>query len=155
MFPVANSALPYNGVGVRLEFRYSLVASCGVAGLFSARPRVCVEWAGDSLVPRCPVGLAGFVGPRTLRRRVVALGRGVAREHDGYMAGAFARVVELGRHTTLKMWRSGGRAGSSPATPKGPPVLGGGTSKERSSIRWSINKTAGGGFDSRTPHLGF
>ena len=45
-------------------------------------------------------------------------------------------------------------AGSSPATPKGPPVLGGGASKECSSIWWSINKTAGGGFDSRTPHLG-
>ena len=79
-------------------------------------------------------------GPRTLKRRVVALGRGVAREHDGYRAGAFclccgsgvrlaaaplavslggsslARVVESGRHTTLKMWRSSGRAGSSPAT---------------------------------------
>lgn len=30
-----------------------------------------------------------FGGPRTLKRRVVALGRGVAREHDGYRAGAF------------------------------------------------------------------
>lgn len=116
MFPVADSALPYNGVGVGLEFCYSLVASCGVAGLFSARPRVCVEWAGYYLVPRRPLGLAGFVGPCTLKRRVVALGRGVAREHDGYVAGAFARVVEFGRHTTLKMWRPGGRAGSSPAT---------------------------------------
>lgn len=29
---------------------------------------------------------------------------------------SLARVVESGRHTTLKMWRSSGRAGSSPAT---------------------------------------
>lgn len=29
---------------------------------------------------------------------------------------SLARVVESGRHTTLKMWRSLGRAGSSPAT---------------------------------------
>ena len=29
---------------------------------------------------------------------------------------SLARVVEFGRHTTLKMWRSLGRAGSSPAT---------------------------------------
>ena len=48
-----------------------------------------MEWAGDYLVPRRPLGLAGFVGPRTLKRRVAALGRGVAREHDGYSAGAF------------------------------------------------------------------
>lgn len=48
-----------------------------------------MEWVGDSLVPRRPPGLAGFGGPRTLKRRVVALGRGVAREHDGYKAGAF------------------------------------------------------------------
>lgn len=48
-----------------------------------------MEWAGYSLVPRRPPGLAGFVGPRTLKRRVAALGRGVAREHDGYSAGAF------------------------------------------------------------------
>lgn len=75
------------GCGFGSEFCYSLVASCGVAGLFSARPRVCVEWAGYYLVPRRPAGLAGF-GP----------------------------CGGMGRHTTLKMWRPGGRAGSSPAT---------------------------------------
>lgn len=99
-----------------------------------------MEWAGYYLVPRRPLGLAGFVGPRTLKRRVAALGRGVAREHDGYSAGAFflcsgsgVRLAAaplavfvggfifgpcggMGRHTTLKMWRPLGRAGSSPAT---------------------------------------
>lgn len=75
------------GCGFGPEFCYSLVASCGVAGLFSARPRDCVEWAGYYLVPRRPAGLAGF-GP----------------------------CGGMGRHTTLKMWRPGGRAGSSPAT---------------------------------------
>lgn len=114
------------GCGFGPEFLLLPFALCGV---------------GWDFVPRRPVGLAGFVGPRTLKRRVVALGRGVAREHDGYRAGAFflvvvagfalrppplavcvgggfifARVVESGRHTTLKMWRSCGRAGSSPAT---------------------------------------
>lgn len=57
-----------------LEILLFLSALCGV---------------GWDFVPRRPPGLAGFVGPRTLKRRVVALGRGVAREHDGYMAGAF------------------------------------------------------------------
>lgn len=74
------------GCGFGPEFWYSLTASCGVVRLFSTRPRVCVEWVGDSfvpfrpvglvgiLVPRRPPGLAGFVGPRTLKRRVAALG---------------------------------------------------------------------------------
>lgn len=82
-----------------------------------------------------------FGGPRTLKRRVAALGsRRGARARRLYGGGVFlvvvagfasrppppdgfrwggsslARVVESGRHTTLKMWRSCGRAGSSPAT---------------------------------------
>lgn len=51
---------------------------------------------GWGFVPRRPAGLAGFVGPRTLKRRVAALGRGVAREHDGYMAGAFCPCGGIG-----------------------------------------------------------
>lgn len=49
------------GCGFGPEFWYSLVASCGVAGLFSTRLRVCVEWVGDSLVPRRPQGQAGIL----------------------------------------------------------------------------------------------
>lgn len=37
---------------------------------------------------------------------------------------------------------------------KGHPALGGDTSKVCSSKWWSVNKIAGGGFDSRTPHFG-
>ena len=79
--------------------------------LFSARPRACVEWAGYSLVPRRPPGLAGFS---------LCCGSGVrlAAAPLAVFVGGFilARVVELGRHATLKMWCSSGRAGSSPAT---------------------------------------
>lgn len=45
------------GCGFGPEFCYSLVASCGVAGLFSTRPRVCVEWVGDSFGALVGVGV--------------------------------------------------------------------------------------------------
>lgn len=78
------------GCGFGSEFGYSLVALCGVAGLDSIRPCVCVEWVGVSLVPRRPLGLAGFVGPRTLKRRVAALGsRRGARARRLFGGGVF------------------------------------------------------------------
>lgn len=67
--------------------------------------------AGVILVPRRPPGLAGF-------SLLVVAGFASRPPPWRFLLGgsSFARVVELGRHTTLKMWRSLGRAGSSPAT---------------------------------------
>ena len=59
--------------------------------------------AGVILVPRRPPGLAGF-------SLLVVAGFASRPPPWRFLLGgsSFARVVELGRHTTLKMWRPGG-----------------------------------------------
>lgn len=89
---MANSARPTQwGVGSGRSSGIPSLPRVGWRGCF--QPARAFAWSGleifCSFPPLCGVGW-DFGGPRTLKRRVAALGRGVAREHDGYTAGAFS-----------------------------------------------------------------